>query len=155
MQDDLQLSQNFRLSEFTVSQAATRAGLRNLPSTSHLENLRQLAGVLEQVRQLLGQPVFISSGYRSPVVNAIVGGSATSAHMRGLAADFICPAFGTPSRICRFLENSGLAFHQLIYEGTWVHLGISHEKPDSWRREILTAAFETGARTRYMKGIIG
>ncbi|MFO6418999.1 D-Ala-D-Ala carboxypeptidase family metallohydrolase [Hylemonella sp. W303a] len=155
MQDDLQLSQHFRLSEFTVSQAATRAGLRNSPSNSQLGNLRRLAEVLEQVRQLLGKPVFISSGYRSPVVNAIVGGSATSAHMQGLAADFTCPGFGSPLTICRFLANSALAFNQLIYEGTWVHLGIGHETQDSWRREILTAVFETGAKTRYMKGIIG
>ncbi|MGJ4748433.1 D-Ala-D-Ala carboxypeptidase family metallohydrolase [Leptospira sp. SA-E8] len=155
MQDDLQLSQHFRLSEFTVSQAATRAGLRNDPSSKHVENLRRLAGVMEQVRQLLGQPIFISSGYRSPAVNAVVGGALASAHMRGLAADFTSPAFGSPLKICRLIADSTVAFHQLVHEGAWVHLGLADGDSGTWRREVLTAFFEAGASPRYMRGLIG
>ena len=59
--------------------------------------------------RMLGQsfgnkPVLISSGYRSPKLNKAIGGSSTSAHMSGLAADFSCPGFGTPLAICKELQ---------------------------------------------------
>ena len=91
-------------------------------------NLVRTAEVLEKVRILLDdKPVLLSSGYRSPGVNAAVGGSKNSAHMSGLAADFICPDFGTPLQVCKKLEPfmRDLGIDQLIYEfGTWVHLGL-------------------------------
>jgi zinc D-Ala-D-Ala carboxypeptidase len=91
------LTPNFALAELTASQAAARAGISNTPAAAHLANLERLAGQLELVREALGgRPMLISSGYRSPKVNALVGGSASSAHTKGLAADFTCPAFGPP-----------------------------------------------------------
>lgn len=123
------LSQHFSLEEMTLSQTACREGLNNTPDEAALHNLYDLCAVLEKVRSLLSDnAILISSGYRSPEVNAACGGSSTSAHMYGLAADFTCPAFGTPYDICVKLEPYMNEFNidQLIheYEG-WVHLGLT------------------------------
>lgn len=130
-----QLTPNFTLEEMTDSQTAARKGIFNVPSVGSYErkNLHRTAEVMEKVRVILGeQPVLISSGYRGPQVNAVVGGSKGSAHMSGLAVDFSCPAFGTPIAICRKLEPhmKELGIDQLIHEyGTWVHLGLSASLP--------------------------
>ena len=150
-----QLSEHFALSELTVSQAAARAGIRNVPPDSCLENLRRLACTLEQVRLLLGgRPIIITSGYRSPEVNRLIGGAAQSAHLQGLAADFICPGYGTPQQICQALLDSPIRFDQLIYEGTWVHFAVPASGLGDPRRDVLTAIFTSGQGTRYAKGIL-
>jgi len=147
------LSPHFSLAELTVSQAAERMGVRNEPTPQAHDNLRRLADVLEQVRGLLrGAPVLVSSGYRSPVVNGLIGGALGSAHMTGCAADFIAPEFGTPRQICQRLIDSGLVFDQLIYEGTWVHLGIAAVGAAP-RGQVLTAVFRPGQGAQYLKGL--
>lgn len=124
------LTPHFTLEEFTNSQTAARKGIKNVPPVGSVErhNLQATAEVMEEVRSLLNNhPILISSGYRSPPVNAAVGGSKGSAHMGGLAVDFICPDFGTPLEICKELEPHmrKLGIDQLIHEfGTWVHLGL-------------------------------
>ena len=127
-----QLTQNFSLEEFTDSQTAARNGIKNVPGEKELVNLQRTAETLEKVRLLLGHPILISSGYRSPKLNSAVGGSRGSAHMKGLGADFTCPGFGTPLEICRALEPhmKGLGVDQLIMEfDQWVHLGLSAGSP--------------------------
>lgn len=160
---DLALSAHFRLSELTLSQAAVRHSVSNTPNAEQLDNLRRTAAMLEQVRRLLGdKPIVVSSGFRSGAVNALVGGSLQSAHLRGLAVDFTCPSFGTPLQVCRAIVASGLAFDQCIYEGTWVHLAAPADgdaanyaaiDPASCRRSVLTARFAPNAPTRYVQGI--
>lgn len=129
------LTPHFTLEEFTDSQTAARKGLHNIPSTDSLEyrNLHRIAETMEKVRTILGdKPILISSGYRSPQVNRLVGGSKSSKHINGLAADFSCPGFGTPLQICKRLEPhmKELEIDQLIHEyDTWVHLGLSNSGP--------------------------
>jgi uncharacterized protein YcbK (DUF882 family) len=124
------LTPNFTLEEFTDSQTAARKGIHNVPVAQSQErkNLQRTAETMEKVRAILGdKPILISSGYRSPPVNAAVGGSKNSAHMSGLAVDFSCPGFGTPRAICKKLQPhmKELGVDQLIYEyDTWVHLGL-------------------------------
>jgi zinc D-Ala-D-Ala carboxypeptidase len=130
-----QLTEHFTLEEFTDSQTAARKGIHNVPPIGSPEraNLQCTAETMEEVRTLLGGvPVLISSGYRSPQVNAAVGGSKNSAHMSGLAVDFSCPGFGTPLQICKKLHPHmrELGIDQLIHEyDTWVHLGLSASDP--------------------------
>lgn len=130
-----QLTEHFTLEEFTDSQTAARQGINNVPPANSQErkNIQRTAEVMEKVRTLLNhKPVLISSGYRSPQVNAAVGGSKTSAHMSGLAVDFSCPGFGTPKHICKHLHSHmvALGIDQLIHEyDTWVHLGLSAGDP--------------------------
>ena len=78
----------FRWEEFTRSATATRLGLSNQPPPEAQAAIRRLvAEVLDPLREALGLAIHITSGYRSPAVNAAVGGSPTSRHMRGEAAD--------------------------------------------------------------------
>jgi hypothetical protein len=104
-------------------------GLDNTPTPEAHVHLQQLAQVMEKVRDICGaNPVQITSGYRSPEVNAATGGSSTSAHMSGLAADFIIPGAGTPREICKMLEPhlAELTVAQLILEyEDWAHLAIA------------------------------
>ena len=120
------LSTHFSLPELTVSEWAARNAVDNTPPPEALANLKRLAMALEVVRYTLGYPVIISSGYRSPIVNRMVGGVSSSYHTMGLAADFTCPQFGTPVDVARKLMGvESLMFDQLIHEfGHWVHLGL-------------------------------
>jgi len=130
------LSEHFALEEFTVSETAARHGIDNTPTQGVIENLRILAQNLENVRLLLdSRPIIITSGYRSPHLNAAVKGHMVSAHVQGLAADFICPGYGSPLEICRAIERSQMTWDQLIHEfGAWAHFAIGGK----WRRESLT-----------------
>lgn len=118
----------FTLPEMTVSQTAARLGLDNKPTGKTLENLCRTANLMVDIRKLLGdKPVIVSSGYRSPAVNRVIGGSNASAHTLGYAVDFICPGFGTPLQIAERIEAS-TAFKkvdQLIHEyDSWVHISF-------------------------------
>ena len=149
--DSMQLTQNFTLEEMCASQVAARRGLDNTPAANELANLKRVAAVMEIVRAILGQPIHVDSGYRSPLVNASVGGVSTSAHCRGLACDFVCPAFGTPTEVALAILKSDIDYDQLILEYGWVHLGLADEGlPD--RHEALTKrspewAYEIGIRS--------
>jgi hypothetical protein len=105
-----------------------------------LRNLLRLARGLDRVRRLLGRPLEISSGYRSPALNREVGGSPRSRHQAGLAADFVCKPYGTPYRLCARLVHARVPFDQLIYEygddadGGWVHISFGRRA----RRQTLT-----------------
>ena len=122
------LSPNFAYAEAIQSQTATRRGLDNTPSAAHQLNMRLTALRMEIVRVLLkDKPILVSSWYRSPAVNAAVGGVENSSHAKGEAVDFICPGFGTPYEICEYLAKYKdiLNYDQLIYEGTWVHIAFT------------------------------
>lgn len=142
---------NFRLSEFLASETATRLGLDNTPTAEVLATLRNvLAPGLQQVRNILGKPVFITSGYRSPETNAAVRGARTSQHVTGHAADFKSPEFGPPSAVAAELVRhiKTLKFDQLICEGSWVHISFA-PRP---RNEVLTAHF-TPSGVSYTRGL--
>ena len=76
----MNISEHFTLEEFTHSEAAARLGLDNTPGPIVTAYLKKTAVLMEQVRALLGKPIIVHSGYRSPQVNKAVGGVATSAH---------------------------------------------------------------------------
>ena len=133
-----QLSKYFALSEMTVSQSAARRGMKNIPFGKQLDNLRSTAEKMDAIREMLGHPVLVSSGYRNAEVNALVGGSKTSAHLQGLAVDFTCPGYGNPLAVARAILASGIEFDQLIHEfGSWVHIGFAEPGKPS-RRQTLT-----------------
>ena len=92
----------------------------------------------------------IKRGYRSPALNAVIGGSRNSDHMRGLAADFICPGFGVPYAACKAIEHSDLEFKQLIHEfGAWVHVAFGATPDEQWR-DLRTICSKSSG---YVKGI--
>ena len=145
----MQLTPHFTLEELCFSQEAARAGIDNTPSREVVANLVRLAKMLEKVRALLKNPIHISSGFRCAELNTRIGGSAKSAHLEGRAADFICPAFGTPYAVARRIAGTRLGFDQMIHEyGRWVHIAVprAHARAD---RELLSI-FEAG---RYLPGL--
>ena len=156
----MNLSQNFTLDELTFSETAARNGIDNTPPDDVLENLQVLAAGLEDVRALLGgKPVNVSSGYRCAALNAYIGGSFTSAHMSGFAADFTCRGFGSPLDVARKIASvnahlfgigNGIAFDQLIVEfGRWVHISFDPKL----RGEVFTAVRLASGRTEYRPGL--
>lgn len=122
----MNLSPHFTLAELT----RTSSGLANVPTDAEVKALATLcATLLEPVRAKFG-PVSIHSGYRGPAVNAAIGGSKTSQHMRGEAADFHCPG-ATLEVVMRWIvTESNLHYGQVILEGhtagkpTWIHLSL-------------------------------
>ena len=126
------LSPHFSLEELVFTQ---HRSLDNTPSAGVIEHLKIAAQGLERVRVLLGShPIHVTSGYRSPAVNAAVGGVDSSAHLTGYAVDFICPGFGTPFEVCGAVSESSLNYDQLIQEGNWIHLSFDPQA----RRQVLT-----------------
>lgn len=147
----MMLSPHFALDEFVLSQTAVRLGIDNTPPPDVLERLKHLAAQLELVRAALGVPLLISSGYRSPQLNAAVGGARKSDHVSGVAVDFTAPGLGPPIDVCRAVAQvEGLAIRQLIHEfGRWVHLSVAMPG-EAAKRELLT--IKTAGR--YMPGLI-
>ena len=108
-----------------------------------IDNIKIAAEGMQKIRELLDNPIFISSGYRSPKLNKAIGGSATSAHCFGYAVDFKCPNFGAPYEVTKKIIDSGLKFDQIIWEGTWVHISFA----PTMRQQKLTATFKNGTVT--------
>jgi zinc D-Ala-D-Ala carboxypeptidase len=153
----MKLSANFSLNELTKSETATRNGISNTASQEVIEKLQALVNnVLQPVRNRCG-PVIVTSGYRSPEVNKSVGGSATSHHCFGYAADF--EVLGMDNReLAIFIRDELAEFTQLILEfyvdgepdSGWVH--CSYDAADL-KCQTLTARRVNG-RTQYSNGIL-
>lgn len=145
------LSPNFLLAEFTLSQTASRHGIDNMPPDWAIHALEQLClNVLEPVRAHFERPVLISSGWRGPELNRRVGGSKTSQHCKGEAADFRVAGVSNLA-VCQWMERR-LNYDQLIYEfgeAGWVH--VSWRVP--YRNQELTAR-RVGRKTVYLTGIV-
>jgi|RhiMethySRZTD1v2_1073278.scaffolds.fasta_scaffold350902_2 zinc D-Ala-D-Ala carboxypeptidase len=120
----MQLSPNFALEQFTRSEAAIKKGILNTPLPEHLKNLTHLAKCMEEVLALFGSKIQITSGYRNPDVNDLVGGTKTSAHCLGHAADFHVEGL-SDLEAAKKIRDSGLKFDQLIFEkGRCVHISF-------------------------------
>ena len=122
----MKLSKHFTLDEFT----RTGARLPNVPPDQAVEGLTALCvEVLEPLRAALGAPIRITSGFRSREVNAVIGGSPTSAHCFGLAADIKSTA-GDAAHILRVLHQLDLdeldqAIGYVPERGGHVHVGLA------------------------------
>jgi zinc D-Ala-D-Ala carboxypeptidase len=140
----MRLSKDFTLDEFVISQAAARIGFSNEPTPLIVDELSRLCiTVLQPLRNALGMPIIISSGYRSPQLNSAIGGVMNSAHLYGRAADIIVPGMA-PRHVCRRIVSMGLPFDQLIEEfGAWTHVATPTlgEAP---RRQQLVARSANG-----------
>ena len=116
----------FSLSEFLNSATAKRLGIDNTPSFDVVDNLNKLADYLDVIREKVGKPILISSGFRCPVLNKAVGGVSNSQHQKGLAADLICADMESLEKVLR--ETGG--FDQLIKEhrkgssSFWFHVSV-------------------------------
>lgn len=114
----------FTLQELSRSQTAQRLGLDNTPTPEAVVGLTALVeNVLDPLRQAYGKPIRITSGYRSYETNKAVGGSKTSQHKLGQAADFVCTS---PEELewCYNYIKEHLPYDQLINEHnfSWIHV---------------------------------
>ena len=152
------LSQHFHLSEFTNSNEAKRKGITNIPSNEAIDNLVELCeNVLEPIRSNFATPVRVSSGYRSPELNVAVGGSKTSQHTSGMAADI--EIMGLDNCVLAEWISNNIEFDQLILEfhdheegpnDGWVHVSFNGREN---RRQVLTAKNIDG-KTVYLNGLV-
>jgi len=152
------LTKNFTLEELTKSETALRFDLDNAPNDEQLANLVALCEcILQPVRDHFGKGVKINSGLRTPEVNAKVGGSKTSDHCKGMAADIEIPGVANAD-LAQFIVDSGMEFRQLILEfytpgipdSGWVH--VSYNPADN-KKQVLTATKQNG-KTVYLPGLV-
>ena len=153
----MQLTNNFSLAEMVKSETALRHDMDNTPGEAEIENLKRLAEkVLQPVRDHYGKGVKVNSGYRHPEVNAKVGGSKTSDHCKGQAADIEIPSVPNADLAKWIAEN--LDFTQVILEfytqgipdSGWVH--VSYD-PTNLKKQTLTAVKQNG-KTVYLQGLV-
>lgn len=153
----MQLTENFSLNEMIKSETALRHGLDNTPPDEVINNLRLLCEqVLQPLRTAYGRGIKVNSGYRSPDVNAAVGGSRTSDHCKGQAADIEIPGVANAD-LAKYIAEY-FQFTQLILEfytpgipdSGWVH--VSYD-PNNLKRQVMTAMRENG-KTVYKQGLI-
>ena len=153
----MNLTANFTLSELTKSETALRHGMDNTPGETEIANLKTLAEkVLQPVREHYQRGVKVNSGYRAPEVNQKVGGSRTSDHCKGQAADIEIPGVANADLAQWITEN--LDFTQVILEfytqgipdSGWVH--VSYD-PQNLKKQALTAVKQNG-KTVYLPGLV-
>lgn len=154
----MRLSPSFTLAELSRSEAAARRGIDNTPPPNAIENLRALVlQVLQPLRDGLGRPLRVNSGYRGPSANRAVGGSRASQHLAGEAADIECAGVDT-RRLAQTVIDLSLPFDQLILEfhvvgepsSGWVH--VSHKRGGPQRGQVLRAVRLPGG-VSYLPGL--
>ena len=125
----MMLSKWFSMSECIRSSKATLLNLNNYPPDEVIARLKVfLTKVMDPIRELFGVPISPSSVYRSWPLNTAVGGSATSQHPEGEAADFNVPGLSV-REVMRRIIAAGIPFDQLIDEyGKWVHISYTERR---------------------------
>ena len=153
----MNLTTNFSLHELTKSEVALRLNIDNTPGEAEIDALRLLAEkVLQPVRDHYGVGVKVNSGYRSPQTNQAAGGSKTSDHCLGRAADIEIP--GIPNAELAHWIMYNLEYTQLILEfytpgipdSGWVH--VSYD-PNNLKKQELTA-MKVAGKTQYVPGLV-
>jgi hypothetical protein len=140
------LTQNFTLEELTRSEAAARGGWDNTPNEAELENLKRLAGLLQEVKVAVGgKAVMINSGFRSKQTNDAVGSNDRSQHRLGCAADLRVPGM-TPRQVVEACIEANVPFDQIILEfDAWTHISIPNT-PDAKPRDSKLIIDRKGVR---------
>lgn len=128
------LAPHFSMAEVTRSATASARGIDNSVPLGFRSNIGRTAQFMECIRALLGgDPIRVTSWYRSPSLNVAVGGSESSVHPKALAVDWQHSVLDLGEAFAR-IADSALPFDQLIIEGTadgaqWIHVGLSEGEP--------------------------
>jgi zinc D-Ala-D-Ala carboxypeptidase len=124
------ISNHITYDEATVSQTATRKGIKNIPNAQELARMKNVATkIFDKVRDHFDVPIKVSSFFRSKELNAAVGGSKTSQHMTGEAIDMQALGKITNAQIYNYIKDN-CEFDQLIIEGVsknyiaWIHVSL-------------------------------
>jgi hypothetical protein len=150
-QHDYKVTEHFLFSEITKSSTAARLGIDNSLPENLLDTAKKTLLRMEKVRVLIGHPIIIDSMYRCLPLNRVLKSADTSQHPKCEAIDFISPAAGTPTEICRFLlKNQDLIrWDQLILEHDWVHISWN-SIPNGLQRGQVLSLLESG---KYAAGL--
>ena len=157
----MRLTPNFKLSEFERSATAKSRGFDNSITDPAVKQAIEAltVNVLQPIRDHFGKPIRINSGYRGLDLNASVGGSKTSQHCKGEAADIEIDGLSN-RKLAEWIRDN-LEYDQLILEGHtpgipnsgWVHVSFCAH---SARHSVLTAEFKVvdGKKTTtYKEGL--
>lgn len=132
----MKLTEHFTLEELIKSSTADRLGIDNTPTKSIINNLTELAELLEKIRIEYNKPIIITSGYRCEKLNKAVGGSKTSQHRLGQAADIRSVSDTKKDNQELFNIILGMIFQDKIevgqvideYDYNWIHVSTPHLK---------------------------
>jgi len=148
---------NFSKQELTHSNFAVKNGIDNTPNESESRNLVRLSWFLQAIKIGISNElntevkIRVSSGFRNSVLNAKIGGSKTSFHLEGMAADITCTHL-TPYQLAIWIKNNmgDYGYSELIQEyGRWVHVAI----PQMTATNKEKTAVKLGTSTKYVSGI--
>jgi hypothetical protein len=149
MTPDIQFTKNFSLHELLLTSHRKFDEEQYNPPSEVIENLRALCvNILQPLREAIGSPVNLNSGYRCPSLNRSIGGAKNSQHMTGHAADIIDLNNGN-EKLFKKIKELNLPFDQVIDEFgfRWVH--VSYD-PARNRRQILQAVKNGRGQTIYV-----
>lgn len=133
----MNISEHITLHEATFSQTAARHKWENQPTDEVLRAMQAVAiNCFEPVMEWYGKPLRVSSFYRSPKLNVMIGGSINSQHVKGEAIDFSAPTKEENERIFEWMKTN-IVFDQLIneYDFRWIHVSFTTTRPN--RKQIL------------------
>ena len=133
-----QITKNFSLEEMIASATAKAKKIDNTPASEVKKNLEKLCKeVLQPIRDKYGRAITVTSGYRSPKLNAAVGGVKNSQHLLGQASDIKCTGTSKAylfNLIKDMIQKKEIKVGQLIWEyGTkkepnWIHVSLPYTK---------------------------
>lgn len=170
--DHVKITKNFTLDELIYSRTAEELGCESLPNYQEIANLCRLTNlVLQPVRRSLNRVIKVNSGWRSFLTNKAIGGSDTSAHLVGAAADVCSPGkvgiiyndkhYTVTSNFaifyyCLFNPHVDQVIHEYGEYGNpkWVHIGITKSPLDQARRHCMRAVENHGYIHIYEKEIL-
>jgi len=150
MVPNIQFTPNFSLMELLVTEHRNFDEEQYNPPAAVIENLRALCiNILQPLRDALGTPLKVNSGYRCPSLNKAIGGATNSQHMTGQAADVIDLTHGNES-LFKKIKELNLPFDQMIdeFQFRWVH--VSYD-PSRNRKDILQAQKDANGKTVYVR----
>ena len=145
--NNIQFTPHFELHEFISSSKAREHGLDNTPPAEAVENLRALCvHTLEPLREALGLPIIITSGYRCKALNhLLVNHSTKSQHMNGEAADFVVQGDNRRELLIKtfrqMILDDNISFDQLIIYPGFIHVSYTSRRRN---RQKLTRGFSDG-----------
>jgi hypothetical protein len=127
----------FQIQDLIKSNTASASRINNMPNQAAMQNLQYLLNnVINPISNNFPYPIRISSGYRSPQLNAAVRGAQNSQHMLGQAADITTGNRQSNQQLFNWIINSGINFDQIIDEKgyQWLHISFN---PNGCRKSVL------------------
>ena len=141
----MKLTKNFTLEEFVNSETALKHGIENKPTEKDVYRIQILCEkLLQPLRERIGKPVIINSGFRCKELNQLVGGVSNSQHLKGQAADIHIPGMGLKEAFS-ILQRKFIYDQAILELNKWIHVSY-----DLWDNRIeALVAYSDNEKIRY------